>query len=104
MDTLQAEFCVTEINFKATRLGPNNRVFRHTFMLASTLKAYVSNNEGVLFVIAAEGFFALMNLSVKILGEEVSVLEVIVATTRLTSMLTILVDCVDSNGEPSSVE
>ncbi|KAF8332456.1 hypothetical protein F5887DRAFT_1080856 [Amanita rubescens] len=48
-------------------------------MLASTLgtlKAYVANNEGLLFVIAAEGFFALMNLSVKILGEDVSVLEI----------------------------
>ncbi|KAF8333683.1 integral membrane protein DUF6 [Amanita rubescens] len=48
-------------------------------MLASslgTLKAYVANNEGLLFVMAAEGFFALMNLSVKILGEDVSVLEI----------------------------
>jgi hypothetical protein len=81
MDALQAQFCVTEINFLKARLGPNNCVFRYTFMLASalgTLKAYVANNEGLLFVIAAEGFFALMNLSVKILGEDVSVLEVIV--------------------------
>ncbi len=79
MDALQAQFCETDINFLKARLGPNNRYT--TFMLASalgTLKAYVANNEGLLFVIAAEGFFALMNLSVKTLGEDVSVLEVIV--------------------------
>ncbi|KAF8333840.1 hypothetical protein F5887DRAFT_1161916 [Amanita rubescens] len=71
-------------------------------MLASslgTLKAYVANNEGLLFVMAAEGFFALMNLSVKILGEDVSVLEVIVdQMTRLIFILMLSVlDYVDSN-------
>lgn len=54
-------------------------VLRLMFMLESavgTLQTYVANNEGLLLVVAAEAFFALMNASVKLLGTDVSVLEV----------------------------
>ena len=40
------------------------------------LRAQVGNNEGLLLVIAAEAFFALMDVSIKLLGTDISVLEV----------------------------
>ena len=41
-----------------------------------SLRAHLSKNEGLLLIIASEGFFALMNVAVKLLGTDVSVLEV----------------------------
>ncbi|KAM6496513.1 DUF6 domain containing protein [Amanita muscaria] len=41
------------------------------------LHAQVENNEGLLLVIAAEAFFALMDVSIKLLGTDISVLEIV---------------------------
>jgi hypothetical protein len=64
-----------------------------------SLREHLSKNEGLLLIVASEGFFALMNVAVKLLGTDVSVLEVCGLTPSLFYERPTAVDCVDSNGE-----
>ena len=48
----------------------------HLQRAMDSLRAHLSKNEGLLLIMASEGFFALMNVAVKLLGTDVSVLEV----------------------------
>lgn len=64
-----------------------------------SLRAHLSKNEGLLLIIASEGFFALMNVAVKLLGTDVSNLAVGGSASSLFHKRQMAIDCVDSNGE-----
>ncbi|KIL58810.1 hypothetical protein M378DRAFT_15276 [Amanita muscaria Koide BX008] len=53
------------------------------------LRTQIENNEGLLLVITAEAFFALMGASVKLLGTDISVLEIIWVRMVVTYILSV---------------
>ena len=53
----------------------DNRI-PHPQRAMDSLRAHLTKNEGLLLIMASEWFFALMNVAVKLLGTDVSVLEV----------------------------
>jgi hypothetical protein len=64
-----------------------------------SFRAHLTKNEGLLLIMASEWFFALMNVAVKLLGTDVSVLEVGGSAPLLFYKRPTAVDCVDSIGE-----
>lgn len=54
-----------------------------------SLRAHIKNNEGLLLIIASEAFFASMNVAVKFLGTDVSVLQIVWIRMTITYICSI---------------